>query len=238
MQASLEITYFRLLFNKKYYSPKLLLLLVLVITQLPIPTIAKATTSRKAFVLNSATAFKAANRKLWEEQGIWSRNLILCIADDLPGIDPTEKRLLFNQTEIGNSIKPYFGEEAGNKFTELLVVHTFISEQVMRACNANNSDIPDEVAKRWVANTTEIAIYLNKINSKWALDDLNKIFAHHLKLTNEFIVLRYRKDYDAEIIAYDKLHTDNLKLADYISDGIIKQFPDKFKLTPVRFASE
>ncbi len=205
---------------------------------LPENASAKVTSSKRAFVLNSATAFKAATRKLWEEQSTWNRNLILCIADNLPGIDPTEKRLLFNQTEIGNSIKPYFGEDAGNKFTELLVVHTFISEQVMRACNANNTDIPDELASRWQANATDIAIYLNKINSKWALDDLNKILSHHLKLTNDVIVLRFRKDYEAEIVAYDKLRSDNLKLADYISDGIIKQFPEKFKVVPIRLAAE
>src|SRR5688572_27231910 len=77
----------------------------------------------KTTTLISGHVLKADMRKLWEDHVVWTRNVILCITDGLPGADQAVKRLLQNQTDIGNAIKPYYGEEAGNKLTELLTPH-------------------------------------------------------------------------------------------------------------------
>src|SRR5262245_33591506 len=51
-------------------------------------------------------------RKLWEDHITWTRNVICCLVDGLPGSDQALKRLLENQDDIGNAIKPYYGDEA------------------------------------------------------------------------------------------------------------------------------
>src|SRR5256885_4782872 len=61
-----------------------------------------------------------AMHKLWEDHITWTRNVIFCLADDLPGADQAVTRLLKNQDDIGNAIKPYYGEQAGNQLTGLL----------------------------------------------------------------------------------------------------------------------
>src|SRR5215813_6136448 len=77
--------------------------------------------------MNSATP--AANelrtnmRKLWEDHVTWTRNVIICLTDGLPGADQAVKRLLKNQDDIGNAVKPVYGDAAGSKLTELLKVH-------------------------------------------------------------------------------------------------------------------
>src|SRR6478672_11197738 len=69
---------------------------------------------------SKAEELKIAMRKLWEDHITWTRNVILCLADNLTGSDQAVKRLLKNQDDIGDAIKPYYGDDAGKKLTGLL----------------------------------------------------------------------------------------------------------------------
>ena len=65
-------------------------------------------------------AFHDAMRKLWEDHVTWTRLAIVSFAHDLPDLPATQDRLLRNQADIGNAIKPYYGRAAGNQLTALL----------------------------------------------------------------------------------------------------------------------
>jgi hypothetical protein len=52
-------------------------------------------------------AFHDAMRKLWEEHITWTRVFIISAAGDLPDKDAATQRLLQNQVDIGNAVKPY-----------------------------------------------------------------------------------------------------------------------------------
>lgn len=175
-----------------------------------------------------AIELKTDMRKLWEDHITWTRNVILCLVDDLPGADQAVKRLLQNQVDIGNAIKPYYGEEAGKKLTDLLTPHITIAAEVVKAAKAGNTAALDSANKRWYANADEISDFLSKANPDWALADMKMMMDDHLKLTTDEAVQRIKKDYDADIVAYDKVHDEILKMSDMLADGIAKQFPDKF----------
>jgi hypothetical protein len=181
--------------------------------------------------LNASTAaeLKTNMRKLWEDHITWTRNVILCLVDELPGTDQAVKRLLQNQVDIGDAIKTYYGDDAGKKLTVLLYPHITIAGEVVKAAKAGNTAALDEANKRWHANADEIAAFLNKANPAWALADLKMMMNDHLKLTTDEAVQRIKKNYDADVIAYDKVHTEILEMSDMLADGIAKQFPDKFK---------
>ena len=53
--------------------------------------------------------------KLWTDHVVWTRNVILNIMDGLPGTDQAVNRLLQNQEDIGNAIKPVYGDAAGTE---------------------------------------------------------------------------------------------------------------------------
>ena len=178
---------------------------------------------------NAANKLRTDMRKLWEDHITWTRNVICCLVDNLPGADQAVKRLLKNQEDIGNAIKPIYGADAGNKLTALLHDHITISADVVNAAKAANITALDAANKKWYANADEISAFLTKANPNWKLNDMKKMMHDHLKLTTDEAVARIKKDYDADIAAYAKVHNEILEMADMLTDGIVKQFPEKFK---------
>lgn len=168
-------------------------------------------------------------RKLWEDHVTWTRNVTFCIINDLPGTDEAVMRLLKNQDDIGYAIKPYYGDEAGNKLAKLLHEHITIAADVLTAVKNDDDNSLNMANKKWKSNADEIATFLAKANPYWKLEDLKKMMQEHLKLTADEAMARKRKDYDGDVVAYDKVHNEILEMSDMLSEGIIKQFPDKVK---------
>jgi len=181
------------------------------------------------FSTPAANELRTNMRKLWEDHVTWTRNVICCLTDGLPGADQAVTRLLKNQDDIGNAVKPLYGETAGNKLTALLHDHIVIAADVVKAAKAGDNAALDASNKKWFANADEISTFLSKANPNWKEDDMKKMMHEHLKLTTDEAVARIKKDYDADIAAYDKVHNEILEMSDMLTDGIVKQFPDKFK---------
>lgn len=181
-----------------------------------------------SIVSGPAGELKTNMRKLWEDHITWTRNVILCLVDDLPGADQAVKRLLQNQVDIGNAIKPYYGEDAGKKLTDLLTPHITIAAEVVKAAKAGNTAALDDANKRWQENADQISAFLSNANPAWDLEQMKMMMNDHLKLTTDEAVQRIKKNYDADAVAYDKVHEEILKMSDMLADGIVKQFPEKF----------
>jgi len=167
--------------------------------------------------------------KLWTDHVVWTRNVILNIMDGLPGTDQAVNRLLQNQEDIGNAIKPVYGDAAGTELTRLLKEHIVIAADLLKAAKADNKTGFDAANKKWFVNADEISAFLSKANPNWKLDDMKKMMHDHLNLTTEEAVARLKKDYEGDVKAYDKVYNEILMMADMLTDGILKQFPDKFK---------
>lgn len=171
---------------------------------------------------------RTAMRKLWEDHVTWTRNVIFCIMDGLPGTDQAVARLLKNQDDIGNAVKTYYGDDAGKKLSELLRVHITTAADLLKAAKSDNNAAFDDANKKWTANADEISDFLSKANPNWALEDMKMMMRDHLKLTTNEAVARKKKDYDADVKAYEQVHDEILKMSDMLTDGIVKQFLDKF----------
>src|SRR6478735_11405694 len=77
---------------------------------------------KASFSTQAANELRTNMRKLWEDHVTWTRNVILCLTDGLPGTDQAVKRLLKNQDDIGNAIKPVYGEATGTKLTPCFMI--------------------------------------------------------------------------------------------------------------------
>src|SRR5690242_17471909 len=94
--------------------------LIALLISMAIPVFSAAAPARAAI---SPLDFQNAMRKLWEDHITWTRLAIIAILDDRPEKDATVQRLLQNQVDIGNAVKPFYGEAAGNQLTALLHEH-------------------------------------------------------------------------------------------------------------------
>jgi hypothetical protein len=50
----------------------------------------------------------------------------------------------------------------------------------------------------------------------------------HLSTTTDEVVARLSKNWDADVRAFDAMYDHILHMSDALSDGIVKQFPEKF----------
>jgi len=181
------------------------------------------------FSTPAANELRTNMRKLWEDHVTWTRNVICCLTDGLPGADQAVTRLLKNQDDIGNAVSSYYGNDAGKKLTSLLHEHITTAADVVKAAKKDDKKALDSANKKWYDNADEISAFLNGANPNWGLDDMKTMMHDHLKFTTDEAVARIKKDYEGDIKAYDKVHDEILKMSDMLSDGIVKQFPDKFK---------
>jgi hypothetical protein len=171
---------------------------------------------------------RMAMHKLWEDHIVWTRNVILNIIDGLPGTEQAVNRLLSNQDDIGNAVKPFYGDAGGKELTRLLREHITIAADLLKAAKAGNNPDVTVANKKWFVNADEMSDFLSKANPNWKLDDMKKMMHDHLTLTTDEVMARLKKDYAADVKAYDKVHDEILMMADMLTDGIIKQFPGKF----------
>ncbi len=174
-------------------------------------------------------AFRATVRKLWEDHITWTRVFIISAAAGLPDKDAATQRLLQNQVDIGNAIKPYYGDAAGDKLTALLKEHITTAAEVVAAAKANDQAKLADANKRWFANADQIADLLSGANPKnWPAAEMRSMMHDHLNLTTNEAVARLHGDWAGDVAAYDKVHEQILHMADELSEGIIKQFPARF----------
>lgn len=173
--------------------------------------------------------FKQAVRKLWEDHITWTRLYIISALADLPDKDQTATRLLQNQTDIGNAVKPFYGDAAGEKLTSLLKDHILIAADLIAAVKSGNTAKSEDATARWNANADAIAEFLSGANPKnWGLDDMKSMMHEHLAATTAEVVARLHNDWAADVQAYDKVHAQILGMADMLSSGIISQFHKQF----------
>src|SRR5215470_14422699 len=101
-------------------------------------------------------ALQLAMRKLWEDHIIWTRVFIISTLAGLPDRDAATQRLLQNQVDIGNAIKPYYGDAAGDKLTALLKEHILIAADIVKAAKVSDTARLNSSKTRWTANADEI----------------------------------------------------------------------------------
>jgi hypothetical protein len=182
----------------------------------------------------AATSSKAATlhdgmRRLWEDHGTYTRLVIDSFVDGSPSLKAYETRLLANQTDIGNAIKPYYGAAAGAKLTQLLRGHILGAVTVLQAAKSGNAKALAKAKAAWYANGNQIADFLSKANPKnWPESAVRAMLKAHLDQVIQQAVDELGHNPAASVRDYDTYIDHIMVMADTLSGGIVKQFPKSF----------
>jgi hypothetical protein len=132
-----------------------------------------------------------------------------------------------NQKDIGEAVANYYGKAAGEKLTALLKEHISIAVDLIKAAKAGDKAGHQQADSQWQKNALDIADFLSKANPNWPKATLVNLMKTHLSTTTNEVVARLNKNWDEDVKAWDVVYDHILTMSDALSDGIIKQFPDK-----------
>ena len=178
--------------------------------------------------MSASNSLRQAMRRLWMDHTVYTRLYIVSALATLPDAEALAGRLLRNQDDIGNAIVPFYGEVAGKKLTELLKGHIMIAVEVVAAAKDGDQKKFAEADKKWIANADEIAAFLSSANPNWPMKAAADLLHLHLQLIREFVTARLAKNYAEDVKKLDEYFTEGMLIADTLSEGVIKQFPNKF----------
>jgi hypothetical protein len=88
-------------------------------------------------------------RRLWEDHITWTRLFIVSASAALPDKQATTARLLRNQQDIGDAIKPFYGLAAGERLSALLTTHILVAADVLAAAKAGDQAAVERHSRVW-----------------------------------------------------------------------------------------
>lgn len=168
-------------------------------------------------------------RRLWSDHVIWTREYIVAAIDGSPDATAAATRLLKNQEDIGSAVAGFYGRNAGDTLTGLLKQHILIAVDLIAAAKSGDQAKYNATDLQWKKNGDEIADFLSRANPNWPKATLASMMQTHLATTTKEVVARLNKKWDEDVAAFDEVYTHILHMADALSEGIIKQFPQTFQ---------
>jgi ABC-type uncharacterized transport system involved in gliding motility auxiliary subunit len=190
-----------------------------------IPALAQPLTAQKS----TRSAYHDEWRKLWEDHITWTRVVIIGILNDLPGTNTYIGRLLQNYDDMEEALTPYYGDDA-EVLGDLIKDHLTIAAEILTAAHNGDTAAMNDAIARWYANAHDIAVQMNEMNPQfWPLQETEQMWVDHLDATFLEATTHLSGDFAGEVAAYDTIHDLALEMADFMSNGVMNQFPSKFK---------
>jgi hypothetical protein len=186
--------------------------------------------ARESTITPKALALHDGMRALWETHGTWTERAIVDFVGGLPDTPLVITRLLGNQTDIGNAVKPYYGRKAGNELTALLKGHINAAVALLKAAKSGDSHATATAKAAFYANGNQVARFLHAANPHhWSLAAMKTMMRIHLDQVVGLAVDQLEGHYAAAVRLYDVYIGHIIDMADMLSTGIVQQFPAQFR---------
>lgn len=180
-------------------------------------------------VPSQQTQLRQTLRLLWNQHMEWTRMAIIDFVNGSAGFDSTAGRLLQNQADMGNAVRPFYGDAAANQLTTLLKAHITDFVAFFQAVKGGDAATIASTQAAVYANAQQIADFLASANPKnWPQDTMRSMMKEHIDQTIVYGGDEMTGKYADGIAVYDQAEAHMLMFADLLASGIIAQFPGTF----------
>lgn len=178
----------------------------------------------------AAPKLHEAMRALWHGHIVATRDFALAVhagnkAEEKKAQDAEVK----NGHDIANAVAGFYGKEAGEGIFKLLAGHVKGVDELTIAAKAKNKSGGEKAMTELAGNASAIAKFLSGANPKnWTEQGLDQALLMHVgdhKQQIDLMMSNAPKEKQEE--AWKGMEHHMNMVADALSDGIAKQFPDK-----------
>ena len=165
---------------------------------------------------------------VWEQHIMWTRMLLISIAENLKDLEATQTRLLENPKDIADVFRTYYGNNVANEIQRLLTEHLVIGKDLIVALKNKNQEQANSLSLKWYQNADSMAEAFSSINPFYPKEEIRRMLYEHLRLTTEEVNARLKGNYPADIKAYDMVQKEILRMSQFFVNGIVSQFSNLF----------
>lgn len=166
-------------------------------------------------------------RKEWSQHGFWGTLYLVSLYYALPNQEEVQKRLLQTAGDIAGVFGKFYSKAMENQLKTLLTEHIEIADKLMKALQDNNEQEAAETESAWRQNADQIAAMLSSANPNYNYEELQRSFNMHLDLMKQQMMADINHNYEEFVKATDENAEHLLKMADTLTEGIMKQFYQK-----------
>jgi len=112
--------------------------------------------------------------------------------------------------------------ENRNMLTILIKNNITMSENFIKAKKAGDTSIDLDAEESLKANAVSIAAFLSGLNPNWSHKLLETLLLDYTRLLKEETISHLNKNSDADLAAHEKIQKHAMKIADALTDGIVK----------------
>jgi hypothetical protein len=172
---------------------------------------------------------KQTFRDLWLGHIYWVQHAVLdSTKNNLAEREAVKKEVDANTKQIADTIMPYYGEAASQKFLNLLDINVGAVREYSEATVAGDKSKQDAALAHLASNSHDFGVFFSGINPYLKKDTVQGLIAahgaHHVLQINQY----KKKDYAHLDETWKMMREHVYVIADTLSEALVKQFPGKF----------
>jgi hypothetical protein len=163
-------------------------------------------------------------RLAWEQLAHWTRMYLLSDKTNAADMESAVTRLNQIPSTMAGIFGKYYPADVTAKLQQALTSFVTNTINLVTAAKNNDSAKADDAERKLEQDVNNLSEILSNMNINYNKETLQKVLGEYVTLTSREIVGRVSGKFSDDIATFDEAEKQALKIADYLSSGIMNQF--------------